>query len=719
MSVRLGLPRARIAAAVGHDLTHRLGQSGRMSDTAYLDDLNDAQREAVTHGVRVAGRFDCDPLLVIAGAGSGKTQALSHRAAHLVLSGVDPRRILLLTFSRRAADEMTRRAHAVVDAAFAARGRRTGSLKLPWAGTFHAIGARLLREEAGALGLDEQFSILDRGDAADLLDVCRQRLDLGAGKTRFPRKDTCLGIYSQVVNRQATLADVLATRYPWCAEHHDGLKALFAAYTERKLARATLDYDDLLLYWAMMMGHDALAEAVAARFDHVLVDEYQDTNILQAAILKRLCPDGRGLCVVGDDAQAIYGFRAAEVANILGFADDYPGCMTVRLERNYRSTGAILDAANALIGEASTGYHKTLYSDRGAGMKPRHVTVRDSVDEARYVVDRVLERRETGVELKQQAVLFRNSHHANDLEIELIRRDIPFRKYGGLKFLEAAHVKDLLALLRLAENPRDEIAAYRVFQLVPGVGPGTARQAFEYLQAQNDALSALAGFRLPRGDRDVWQALSGQLADAVHADWPAGVEPLAAWYKRTLDERFEPPTTARAGDIDDLMRMASQHADRGAFLTDLTLDPPSATGDHNDDAHLDEDYLVLSTVHSAKGREFDSVYLLHVADGTFPNEYSTSSDAALDEERRLMYVAFTRAKNTLEIVSPLRYYVTEQHRHGDRHVYGATSRFLTPRVMRHFEAVTDGAVEAARTSAAQPPRPPQIDIAGRARALWQ
>jgi DNA helicase-2/ATP-dependent DNA helicase PcrA len=466
------------------------------------------------------------------------------------------------------------------------------------------------------------------------------------------------------------------------------------------------------------MGHDGLAESVAARFDHVLVDEYQDTNILQAAILKRLCPDGRGLCVVGDDAQAIYGFRAAEVANILGFANDYPGCMTVRLERNYRSTGAILDASNALIGEASAGYHKTLYSHRGVGMKPRHVTVRDSVDEARYVVDRVLERRETGVALTQQAVLFRNSHHANDVEVELIRRDIPFRKYGGLKFLEAAHVKDLLALLRLAENPRDEIAAYRVFQLVPGVGPGTARQAFEHVQSHNDSLAALAGFRLPRGDRDVWRALAGQLADAVHADWPGGVEPLAAWYKRTLDERFEPPTTARAGDIDDLVRMASQHADRGAFLTDLTLDPPSATGDHNDDAHLDEDYLVLSTVHSAKGREFDSVYLLHVADGTFPNEYSTSSDAALDEERRLMYVAFTRAKNTLEIVSPLRYYVTEQHRHGDRHVYGATSRFLTPAVMQHFEAVTDGTVPERR---AQPGTAagPRIDLAAGARALWQ
>ena len=694
-----------------------------MSDAAYLEDLNEAQREAVTHGVTIDGRFDADPLLVIAGAGSGKTQALSHRAAHLILSGVDPRRILLLTFSRRAADEMSRRANGVVEAAMTARasagkGQRHG-VTLPWAGTFHAIGARLLREHAEQVGLDSQFSILDRGDAADLLDVCRQALDLGRGKTRFPRKDTCLGIYSQVVNRRDTLARVLATRYPWCEPHHDALKQLFAAYTERKLAQSALDYDDLLLFWAMMLESTALAEQVAGRFDHVLVDEYQDTNLLQAAILKRLCPEGRGLCVVGDDAQAIYGFRAAEVANILGFANDYPGCRTVTLARNYRSTNAILDAANALIGEASAGYRKDLFGTRGTGVRPRHVTVRDSVDEARYVVEQVLERRETGVELKQQAVLFRNAHHANDVEIELIRRDIPFRKYGGLKFLEAAHVKDLLALLRLAENPRNEIAAHRVFQLVPGIGPGTARQAFEHLQAHNDSLAALATFRPGRGDRTMWQALAGQLAEAAAADWPAGIEPLARWYKTTLDERFEPPTTARAGDIDDLVRMAGQHADRAAFLTDLTLDPPSATGDHNDDAELDEDYLVLSTVHSAKGREWDSVYLLHVADGTFPSEYSADSDAALDEERRLMYVAFTRAKNALDVVSPLRYYVTEQHRHGDRHVYGATSRFLTPAVMRCFDAVTDASVPARACASGVVAAGPRVDLAAGARALWQ
>lgn len=696
-------------------------------EAGYLDTLNTAQRDAVTHGERSASGIDAAPMLVIAGAGSGKTQTLSHRAAYLLLSGVEAQRILLLTFSRRAADEMGRRAHGVVESAWAARGRKGANVRLPWAGTFHAVGARLLREYADALGLAENFSIMDRGDSADLLDVCRQDLGLAqirtsasqkTGAARFPRKDTCLGIYSQTINRQVPLAEVLATRYPWCEAHHDDLKRLFAAYTERKLARAALDYDDLLLYWALMMRNDTLAAAIAARFDHVLVDEYQDTNVLQAEILARLCPAGRGLCVVGDDAQAIYGFRAAEVDNILDFERHFPGARVVTLEQNYRSTTAILDAANALIGESTRGYAKHLFSERGTGQMPRHVTVADSHDEAAYVVDAVLEQREAGVELKAQAVLFRNAHHANDVEVELIRRDIPFRKYGGLKFLEAAHVKDLLALLRLADNPKNEIAAFRVFQMVPGVGPASARQADEFLMRHNNDLASLSACRMARADGDAWQALVAQLAAASdpNAVWPALIEPLAAWYKTQLEMRFEAPTTARAGDIDDLVRMAGHHADRSAFLTELTLDPPSATGDHNDDADLDEDYLVLSTVHSAKGREWDSVYLLHVADGTFPSEYSTNSAASLDEERRLMYVAMTRAKNRLELMSPLRYYVTEQHRHGDRHVYGATSRFLTPAVMAHFETATDR--PGAQAAAAKAIAGVRLDLGAAARDLW-
>lgn len=722
---------------MGRILTHCLCQRRAMTITAtharpdacapavpdadYLDSLNAAQRDAVVHGQRTAHGIDAAPMLVIAGAGSGKTQTLSHRAAHLLLSDVDPHKILLLTFSRRAADEMARRAHGVVESALSARARKASGVRLPWAGTFHAVGARLLREYAGALGLAENFSIMDRSDSADMLDVCRQDLGLAkirSGATRFPRKDTCLGIYSQTINRQVPLAQVLSTRYPWCEDHHDDLKRLFAAYTDRKLTRAALDYDDLLLYWALMMRDDTLAEVIATRFEHVLVDEYQDTNLLQAEILARLCPAGRGLCVVGDDAQAIYGFRAAEVENILDFEQHFPGARVVTLEQNYRSTTAILDAANALIGESSRGYAKRLFSERGTGRMPRHVTVADSHDEAAYVVDAVLEQREAGVDLKAQAVLFRNAHHANDVEVALIRRDIPFRKYGGLKFLEAGHVKDLLALLRLADNPKNEIAAFRVFQMVSGVGPASARQADEFLTRHNNDLASLRQCRLARADHAAWQTLIEQLAAAgdANAVWPALIEPLAAWYKTQLDTRFEAPTTARAGDIDDLVRMAGRYSSRSIFLTELTLDPPSATGDHNDDADLDEDYLVLSTVHSAKGREWDSVYLLHVADGTFPSEYSTNSAAALDEERRLMYVAMTRAKNRLELVSPLKYYVTEQHRHGDRHVYGATSRFLTPRVMDCLETATDR--PEAKATAARAIADVRIDLAATARGLW-
>ncbi|WP_423821891.1 ATP-dependent helicase [Salinisphaera sp. SPP-AMP-43] len=691
---------------------------------AHLAELNPAQRQAAAFGLAAPCGWDADPLLILAGAGSGKTQTLSHRAAHLVLSGVDPRRILLLTFSRRAAEEMTRRAHAICESALAARGRKGQGVRLPWAGTFHAIGARLLREYAPRLGLDEAFSILDRGDAADLLDLARHDAGLAArtnhGGKRFPRKDTCLAIYSATVNRQAPLAEVLDGWFPWCAEHHDDLKRLFADYTARKQDRATLDYDDLLLYWHLVMQNGALADEIGARFDHVLVDEYQDTNGLQAAILQAMKPTGRGLTVVGDDAQAIYGFRAAEVDNILNFPKTYCGTQVVTLEANYRSAQSILDAANALMGEASRAYAKQLTAMRGVGVKPRHVTVMDTAAEARWVVDAVLAARETGVDLKRQAVLFRNGHHANDLEIELIRRNVPFKKYGGLKFLEAAHVKDFLGLLRWADNPRHEIAAWRTMQIVPGVGPGTARQAFEALEAAGDRIEALADFRPVRADRAAWQTMIETVAALAGENaWPAALVPAATWYKAQLDSRFEAPNTARAGDIDDLARIGTGYGDAPAFLTELTLDPPQATGDHNDDALLDEDYLILSTVHSAKGQEWDAVYVLHVADGTFPNEFATKTEAGLEEERRLLYVAMTRAKNELSLISPLRYYVTQQAALGDAHVYGANSRFLTPAVMACFESVVDAPAERSLWADHAAARAATLDLGAAAAALWQ
>jgi len=439
-----------------------------VATAAAFEKLNPRQREAASAGSA--------PLLIIAGAGTGKTNTLAHRVAHLVLQGASPERILLLTFTRRAALEMTRRANRIV-------AEVKKQVRLPWSGTFHAVANRLIRKYCKRLGLAESFSVLDRGDAADLMDIVRHEQGLSKAERRFPRKDTCLAIYSHRVNTQRPLADTLALMFPWCADWESELKRLFAEYLDRKIRNQSLDYDDLLLYWHAMMQDAPLAAEIGARFDHVLVDEYQDTNVLQAEILQRLKPTGEGVTVVGDDAQAIYSFRAATIENIRGFQKQFDSSV-VPLEENYRSTQQILDAANALIG-------KTLYSKKKLGAKPRYVTVADDEGQAQYVVTRVLEARERGLLLRNQAVLFRASHHSDMLELELVRRNIPYVKYGGLKFLEAAHVKDLLAVLRWADNPRNRVAAFRALQLLPGVGPAGAARVFTRFEAEGFSWKSL------------------------------------------------------------------------------------------------------------------------------------------------------------------------------------------------------------------------------------
>ncbi|HEX6361643.1 MAG TPA: ATP-dependent helicase, partial [Albitalea sp.] len=435
--------------------------------------LNAQQRDAVEHG--------SEPLLVIAGAGSGKTMTLAARVARLVLAGADPQRILLLTFSRRAAQEMERRAGRVLHQALGFPSAQRPPA-LPWAGTFHGVGARVLREYAARIGLSEQFTIHDRADAEDLMGLVRQELGLAATRNRFPTKGTCLAIYSRVVNSQAGLGAVLRDAFPWCSAWEDELKRLFGAYVRHKQQQHVLDYDDLLLYWSHLLAERALAAEVGARFDHVLVDEYQDTNRLQAAILLALKPDGRGLTVVGDDAQSIYSFRAAEVRNILDFPHAFePPARIVTLERNYRSTQPILEASNAVIAEAPERFAKRLWSEQASSSRPALVTVEDEAAQAQWVADEVLAQREAGVALKSQAVLFRASHHSAALELELTRRQIPFVKFGGLKFLEAAHVKDVLSILRLAENPRDTTSALRVLLMIDGIGPAHARRAIAHL----------------------------------------------------------------------------------------------------------------------------------------------------------------------------------------------------------------------------------------------
>ena len=613
-----------------------------LNPASYLDGLNAEQRLAVEHGQGRAG----GPLLIIAGAGSGKTNTLAHRVAHLIVHGADPRRVLLMTFSRRAASEMTRRVERIARDVL---GDKAATLTegLHWAGTFHAIGARLLRDYALELGLEPDFTIHDREDSADLMNLVRHGLGYSKTESRFPAKGTCLAIYSRAVNAQMSLPEVLASSFPWCTAWADELRALFGAYVEAKQAQNVLDYDDLLLYWAQAAAEPELAGHMGGRFDHVLVDEYQDTNRLQAAILLALKPDGQGVTVVGDDAQSIYSFRAAEVRNILDFPNQFPvAARTVTLDRNYRSTDVILDAANAVIGAAEERFTKNLWTERRSAEKPRLVAVRDEIEQAAYVCEKVLEAREAGILLKSQAVLFRTSHHSGPLEIELTRRNIPFVKFGGLKFLEAAHVKDALAVLRFCENWRDRVAGFRVMQLLPGVGPSTAEAALDAMAAALEPAMGLAAFRPPARAEVDWPGFIDLFTGLRRsANWPGDLERIRAWYEPHL-ERLHEDAAVRRADLIQLEQIAASYPSRQRFLTDLTLDPPDATSDRAGPPHRDEDYLVLSTIHSAKGQEWTKVFVLNAVDGCIPSDLGAGERAEIEEERRLLYVAMTRARRS-------------------------------------------------------------------------
>ena len=698
-------------------------QSAPRSDD-YLETLNPAQRQAAEYGEFDAARtFRAGPLLVIAGAGTGKTMTLAHRVAHLIICGVSPERILLLTFTRRAAQEMTRRVDAIVRRALA--GDDWSALPagvLPWSGTFHSIANRLLRRYAANVGLDPGFSVLDRGDAADVIDITRHELALSKTARRFPKKDTCLAIYSRCVNSQKPLADVLRETYPWCQDWETELRELFRHYVLRKQQSQALDYDDLLIYWAHLVAEPEFATEIGSAFDHVLVDEYQDTNLIQAQVLRALKPYGNGVTVVGDDAQSIFSFRAAEVENILGFPDQFtPSAEIISLEENYRSTQAILDSANRLIAESERQYRKHLFSARKGGARPSYVTVEDIDAEADFVVARVLENRETGMRLKDQAVLFRGSHHSDRLELELVRRNIPYVKYGGLKFLESGHVKDVLSVLKWAENPKNEVAAFRVLKLLPGMGPANAARCFETLASAEFMFAALRVFRPPAaavGDWSNFCALLESLsaAEADDSGWQAQLTEVRRWYQPQLERIYDAIDT-READLEQLEQISGRYPTRERFLTELTLDPPAAAGDLAGDPYLDEDYLILSTVHSAKGQEWQAVYVLNVADGNFPSEFATGQPEMIEEERRLLYVAITRAKQSLALIAPLKYHVTQQRRHGDKHVYGARSRFMTDALLATMQREFHGRMES-ESGRLIPQTDKQLDVASRLREMW-
>jgi DNA helicase-2/ATP-dependent DNA helicase PcrA len=645
--------------------------------------LDDQQRAVVEDRGRA--------LLIVAGAGTGKTRTLVARLARLIDGGAAPERLLLVTFTRRAADEMIGRLGPLVGPDVA---RRVA------AGTFHSVAHRLLAQHGEGLGLGGGFTVIDQGDALDLMQMARQAARLDPTDTdpagtahepgRFPRKETLLAVYSRVVNAQSPLRHTLRTHFPWIQEHEAAMTRIFRWYSLRKRADHLLDFDDLLLYWRAAAIDPAVGPALARAFDHVLVDEYQDTNLLQADVVRSLYAGGCSVTAVGDDAQAIYAFRAATVDQMLAFPEHFPSGRVVRLERNYRSTQPILDLANAVLAEAEEGYGKRLWTDRQEGGRPELATCPDEGSEAAAVVDVVLEHHERGLALRDQAVLFRTSHHSDLLELELRRRRIPFVKYGGLRFLEAAHVRDLLAALRVLDNPADELAWFRLLQLLDGVGPATARRITEAIGAtpgapgpETEPVAALAGLTtsVPTSARGEVAGLCAALTDcrseSLSASPGAQIDRLRHFLEPLIRRRYD-NAEVRLRDLDALARLASSYRSRTRLAAELVLDPPMSTGDLAAAPTLDDDFLVLSTVHSAKGGEWRAVHLIRAADGSFPSDMATGSRREIEEERRLFYVALTRAKEHLHIYTPLRFHLGAPARHGDRHSYSQRTRFLPP-----------------------------------------
>jgi len=615
-------------------------REGAQFRIAYAEELNPQQLEAAT-------TLD-GPVLVVAGAGSGKTRTLVYRVARLVESGVPSGAILLLTFTRKAAEEMLRRAAGLVG----------GSCAQVAGGTFHSFAHLTLRRYGRTVGLDSGFTILDRSDSEDVINLLRAEAGLDRKEKRFPRKQALAELFSMAVNKQTAVVDLVAHEYPHLYEQLDPIVALHGRYVEFKTRRQLVDYDDLLVKLRDALADIELAERLGHQYRYVMVDEYQDTNVLQADIVRRLAGAHDNVMVVGDDAQSIYAFRGADVRNIMEFPRLFPGTRIITLDQNYRSTQPILDLANAIINRAPEKYTKNLFTVRGAGERPALVQARDEPEQSHFVAQRILDLREEGVPLSEIAVLFRSSFHSFDLEIALSRHDIPFVKRGGFRFVESAHVKDVLAHLRVVANPDDTVSWHRILLLLEGVGRKRVQELLARIGGIARPWEALAAAPVRGKSVAEVQHLAALLGEVAGAATPGEQLGLILGYYGPVLRRLHPEDyPKRERDLEQFAAIAERYRSTTSLLADMALEPPtdSVAGVLAGDGE-DEGMVTLSTIHSAKGLEWNTVFVLWAADGRFPSMYGVQDDADIEEERRLMYVAATRAKDRLYLTYPIEIY---------------------------------------------------------------
>ena len=637
-------------------------------DIAYADELNAQQLEAVTWGGGA--------VLVVAGAGTGKTRTLVYRVAYLVETRVPPEFIVLLTFSRRAASEMLNRATLLLD----------GRCNRVRGGTFHAFCLTILKKYATKIGFPSNFTILDASDSADVIEGLRGRISVDTRGKRFPQKRTLQTMFSAIRNRGITISELVENSYPQFLEYSETMERLFQAYCSYKKEQGLMDYDDLLVMTLMLFQQepDVLRE-ISSAIRHVLVDEYQDTNRAQALLVKALSSVHGNVMVVGDDAQSIYRFRGADLGNILNFSDQYSGAQVLKLEHNYRSTQSILDLANHLLSTARRKYSKDLFSEKLKGDLPAFVPAPDVRFESRFVSQMILQFREQGIPLNDMAVLFRNGHNSYDLEVELNRKNIPFVKHGGLRLSEAAHIKDVLAHLKVVENPRDTVAWNRILQLLEGVGPKIAGRIVDWLDAKTEEPFIFNERPFSSSYIDSLRTLFATLRE-IHSSEIAPSEQLEiilTYYAPVLRRAYPDDYPKREQDLEHLVGLVTRFSDRSSLLDSLALDPIDLTAPLALPESEDEPPLVLSTIHSAKGLEFSVVFLIQALDGVMPSSYSVGSEDALDEELRLIYVAITRAADHLFISYPM-----IGHRRYEGQYFTNPSRFLADIPERILEPCT-------------------------------